>query len=68
MGTSDKIKKLEKKLKKISEGDQVRIDRQHKAGKMTARERINQLDEQVKERTAVILNLRKEIDELKGNK
>ena len=43
MGTSDKIKKLEKKLKKISEGDQVRIDRQHKAGKMTARERINAL-------------------------
>ena len=32
---------------------------------MTARERINQLDEQVKERNAVILNLRKEIDELK---
>ena len=43
MGTSDKIKELEKKLKKISEGDQVRIDKQHKAGKMTARERINAL-------------------------
>ena len=43
MGTSDKIKKLEKKLKKVSEGDQVRIDKQHKAGKMTARERINAL-------------------------
>ena len=43
MGTSDKIKELEKKLKKFSEGDQVRIDKQHKAGKMTARERINAL-------------------------
>ena len=43
MGTSDKIKELEKKLKRVSEGDQVRIDKQHKAGKMTARERINAL-------------------------
>ena len=43
MGTSDKIKELEKKLKKVSEGDQVRIDKQHKAGKMAARERINAL-------------------------
>ena len=43
MGTSDKINELEKKLKKVSEGDQVRIDKQHKAGKMTARERINAL-------------------------
>ena len=43
MGTSDKIKELEKKLKKVSEGDQVRIDKQHEAGKMTARERINAL-------------------------
>ena len=43
MGTSDKIEELEKKLKKISEGDRVRIDKQHKAGKMTARERINAL-------------------------
>ena len=43
MGTSDKIKELEKKLKKVSEGDQLRIDKQHKAGKMTARERINTL-------------------------
>jgi len=43
MGTSDKIKELEKKLKKVSEGDQVRIDKQHKAGKMTARERIEAL-------------------------
>ena len=43
MGTSDKIKELEKKLKKVSEGDQVRIDKQHKAGKMTARERIETL-------------------------
>tara|TARA_B100000424_G_scaffold271231_1_gene273094 strand:+ start:1208 stop:2752 length:1545 start_codon:yes stop_codon:yes gene_type:complete len=43
MGTSDKIKELEKKLKKVSEGDQIRIDKQHKAGKMTARERINAL-------------------------
>lgn len=43
MGTSDKIKELERKLKKVSEGDQVRIDKQHKAGKMTARERIESL-------------------------
>ncbi len=43
MGTSDKIKELEKKLKKVSEGDQVRIDKLHKAGKMTARERIESL-------------------------
>ena len=43
MGTSDKIKELEKKLKKVSEGDQGRIDKQHKAGKMTARERIDAL-------------------------
>ena len=43
MGTSDKIKELEKKLKKVSEGDQVRIDKQHKAGKMTSRERIDAL-------------------------
>ena len=43
MGTSDKIKELEKKLKKVYEGDQVRIDKQHKAGKMTARERIESL-------------------------
>ena len=43
MGTSDKIKELEKKLKKVSEGNQVRIDKQHKAGKMTARERIDAL-------------------------
>ena len=43
MGTSDKIKELEEKLKKVSEGDQVRIDKQHKAGKMTARERIDAL-------------------------
>ena len=43
MDTSDKIKELEKKLKKVSEGDQVRIDKQHKAGKMTARERIDAL-------------------------
>ncbi|SVB14325.1 uncharacterized protein METZ01_LOCUS167179 [marine metagenome] len=43
MGTSDKIKELEKKLKKVSEGDKVRIDKQHKAGKMIARERIEAL-------------------------
>ncbi len=43
MRTSDKIEELEKKLKKVSEGDQVRIDKQHKAGKMTARERIDAL-------------------------
>ena len=40
MGTSDKIKNLEKKLKEASRGDIVRIEKQHKAGKLTARERI----------------------------
>ena len=48
----ERIKKLENKSQKL----------------LIARERINELDKQVKERTAVILNLRKEIDELKGNK
>jgi len=43
MGTSDKIKELEEKLKKVSEGDKAGIDKQHKAGKMTARERIDAL-------------------------
>ena len=40
MGTSEKIRNLEKKLKEASSGDPVRIEKQHNAGKMTARERI----------------------------
>ena len=40
MGKSEKIANLEKKLEEISKGDPVRIEKQHKAGKMTARERI----------------------------
>ena len=43
MGTSEKIQNLEKKLKEVSKGDSVRIEKQHKAGKMTARERISSL-------------------------
>ena len=43
MGTSEKIQNLEKKLKEVSKGDSVRIEKQHKAGKMTARERISLL-------------------------
>ena len=43
MGTSEKIGNLEKKLEEISKGDPVRIEKQHKAGKMTARERISSL-------------------------
>ena len=40
MGTPEKIKDLEKKLKKVAEGDRGRIQKRVKAGKMTARERI----------------------------
>ena len=43
MGTSEKIENLEKKLEEVSKGDSVRIEKQHKAGKMTARERISSL-------------------------
>lgn len=43
MSTPEKIKGLEEKLKKISEGDSTRIEKQHNAGKMTARERITSL-------------------------
>ena len=43
MGKSEKIANLEKKLEEISKGDPVRIEKQHKAGKMTARERISSL-------------------------
>ena len=40
MSTSEKIKNLKKKLEKASKGDPKRIEKQHNAGKMTARERI----------------------------
>ena len=40
MGTSEKIRNLEKKLKEALSGDPIRIEKQHNAGKMTARERI----------------------------
>jgi acetyl-CoA carboxylase carboxyltransferase component len=40
MGTSEKIDELEKKLEDISRGDPKRIDKQHNAGKMIARERV----------------------------
>jgi len=43
MGTSEKIKDLEEKLRNVSKGDPVRIEKQHNAGKMTARERIENL-------------------------
>ncbi len=43
MGTPEKIENLEKKLEEVSKGDSVRIEKQHKAGKMTARERISSL-------------------------
>ena len=43
MDTSEKIENLEKKLEEVSKGDSVRIEKQHKAGKMTARERISSL-------------------------
>ena len=40
MGTPEKIEGLERKLKEAVEGDPERIEKQQKAGKMTARERI----------------------------
>ena len=40
MGTPEKIEGLEKKLKEAVDGDPERIEKQKKAGKMTARERI----------------------------
>ena len=40
MGTSEKIDELEKKLEYISRGDPKRIEKQHNAGKMVARERV----------------------------
>jgi len=43
MGTPEKIKNLEKKLDNAMKGDPVRVEKQHNAGKMTARERINAL-------------------------
>ena len=43
MGTPEKIKDLEKKLDNAMKGDPVRVEKQHNAGKMTARERINAL-------------------------
>jgi len=43
MSTSDKIKDLEKKLTKVAEGDKERIRKRTESGKMTARERIDNL-------------------------
>ena len=43
MGTPEKIENLAEKLGEISKGDPVRIEKQHNAGKMTARERITTL-------------------------
>ena len=43
MSTPEKINDLEEKLKNVSRGDPVRIEKQHNAGKMTARERITTL-------------------------
>ena len=43
MGTSEKIRDLEKKLEDAMKGDPERIEKQHNAGKMTAQERINTL-------------------------
>ena len=43
MGTSEKIDELEKKLKKVIEGDKIKIEKRRKAGKMNARERIEAL-------------------------
>ena len=40
MGTPEKIEGLERKLKEAVDGDPERIEKQQKAGKMTARERI----------------------------
>jgi len=46
MGTPEKIKDLEKKLDNAMKGDPVRVEKQHNAGKMTARERIDALLDQ----------------------
>ena len=46
MGTPEKIKDLEKKLDNAMKGDPVRVEKQHNAGKMTARERIDTLLDQ----------------------
>ena len=43
MGTPEKIKDLERKLEDVVRGDPKRIEKQRKAGKMTARERIETL-------------------------
>ncbi|MEC8875640.1 MAG: acyl-CoA carboxylase subunit beta [Candidatus Thermoplasmatota archaeon] len=43
MGTSEKIDDLERKLEDAMKGDPERIERQHNAGKMTARERLTML-------------------------
>ena len=43
MGTPEKIDDLERKLEDVVRGDLGRIEKQHKAGKMTARERIETL-------------------------
>ena len=43
MGTPEKIDDLERKLEDAMKGDPERIERQHNAGKMTARERVAML-------------------------
>ena len=43
MGTPEKIKELERKLGSAVKGDPERVEKQHNAGKMTARERITAL-------------------------
>ena len=55
MSTPEKINDLEEKLKNVSRGDPVRIEKQHNAGKMTARERITTLLDS--ESFAIILGL-----------
>lgn len=43
MGTPEKIKDLERKLESAVKGDPERVEKQHNAGKMTARERVTAL-------------------------
>jgi len=43
MGTPEKIKNLERKLDNAMKGDPKRVEKQHNAGKMTARERVDAL-------------------------
>ena len=43
MGTPEKIKELERKLRSAVKGDPERVEKQHNAGKMTARERVTAL-------------------------